>query len=161
LRIKTKYIEPLIGIDIGFGNDEQNNDEAVTDINAFVSVTHLFVKDNLGAAKNNAWAVRPGLQLNAATDRYYKFLRTSGYISQNTKINRIGYGRGRGNGGQGGSTGPDLFTISEENNFSLSNIEANVYIMYFFARVSIEPSGSLYFPLRGEDSLANQPKLLV
>lgn len=151
LRIKTKYIEPWAGIDIGFGNDEQNNNESVSDVNAFVAVTRLFLKENLGVKKNNALAMRPSLQLNAGTDRYYKFLRTSGYISQNTKANRIGYGRGNNGQGGGSATVTNTYTISEENTFTLSNIEANMYIMYFFGKFSIEPSGSLYFPLRGDD----------
>jgi hypothetical protein len=153
LRIKTKYIEPWAGIDIGFGNDEQNNNASVSDFNAFAGVAHLFKKENIGVNKNNAFAMRPSLQLNAGTDRYYKFLRTSGYISKNTKAGRIGYGRGRENNNQGGSstTGTSTYTISEENDFTISNLEANLYVMYFFGKFSIEPSGSLYFPLRGDD----------
>lgn len=153
LRIKTRYVQPLAGIDIGFGNDEENNDEVVTDVNAFIGVMHLYVKDSLGRRGNNAFALRPALQLNAGTDRYYKFLRTSGYISRNTKANRIGYGRHRGDGGPGGGTSGavDIYTISPENEFSLSNVEANIALMYFLGRFSIDASGSLYFPLRGED----------
>lgn len=154
LRFKTRYIEPWAGIDIGFGNDEQNNSKSVSDINAFAALTHLFLKENIGINKNNAFAIRSGVQLNAGTDRYYKFLRTSSYISQNTKASRIGYGRGRRNnnqGGSGGATSPDIYIISEDNNFGLSNIEANLYVIYFFGSFSIEPSGSLYFPLRGDD----------
>jgi len=153
LRIKTKYIEPWAGIDIGFGKDEQNNNESVSDVNAFAGVGYLFIKEHVGVKKNNAFAMRPGLQINAGTDRYYKFLRTSGYISQNTKAGRIGYGRGRKNNNQGSGAIPatDTYTISEENDFGISNLEANVYVMYFFGDFSIEPSGSLYFPLRGED----------
>lgn len=156
LRLKTNWIDPMAGIDIGFGNDEQNNDEPVSDINAFIALTRLYLKDNLGRAGNSAVAIRPGLQLNAGTDRYYKFLRTSGYISQNTKANRIGYNRRRGNGNQGGGTtaGSDVYTISEENEFGLSNVEVNIYLMYFLGKFSIEPSGSLYFPLRGDDRSA-------
>ena len=45
----------------------------------------------------------------------------------------------------------NIYTISKENEFSLSNIEANLYVMYFFDTFSIERSGSLYFPSSGED----------
>ncbi|HJS56395.1 MAG TPA: hypothetical protein VJ765_17705 [Chitinophagaceae bacterium] len=149
VRVKTRYIDPWAGIDIGFGKDGQNNNENVSDVNAFVALTHLFVKDNLGPKKENELAVMPGLLLNAGTDRYYKFLRTSGYIYQNTKANRTNYRRGMGNPGSG--IPGDIYTISEVNEFSLSNLELNLYIMYFFGKFSIEPSGSLYFPLRGND----------
>ena len=148
VRIQTKYIDPWAGIDIGFGNDEQNNNESVSDVNVYVALTHLFLKDSLGDKKNNTLGVRPGLQLNAGTDRYFKFTRTTKYISQNTKVSRTGYGRGRSSE----TTVPaDVYTISVENDFSLSNLEANLYVMYFFEKFSIEPSGSLYFPLRGDD----------
>jgi hypothetical protein len=150
-RLKTKYIDPMAGIDIGFGNDAQNNNESVSDVNVFVALTHLYLKQNLGVKKNNVLGIRPGLQLNAGTDRYYKFLRTANYISQNTKANRIGYGRGRSTPGTGTPVPDDAYTISVENDFSLSNLEANLYVMYFFGKFSIEPSGSLYFPLRGDD----------
>lgn len=153
LRLKTKYIDPIAGIDIGFGNDEQDNNKSVSDVNAFVGLSRLFLKENIGANKNDAFGIRPGLQLNAGTDRYFKFLRTTKYISQNTKANRIGYSRGRGmgNSGNGTPTPADVYTISEANEFNLSNAEANLYMMYFFGKFSIEPSGSLYFPLRGDD----------
>lgn len=156
LRFRVKILEPLAGIDWGFGQDEQYNDEAVNDVNAFFGVTHLYVKDGLGRNGTNAFAIRPGLQLNAGTDRYFKFLRTSGYISKNTGAGRLGYGRRRGNGNQGGggNAGTDTYLISEENDFGLSNFAANLYVMYFFGKFSIEPSGSLYFPLRGEDRSA-------
>lgn len=154
IRVKTKYIDPMAGVDIGIGNDKQNNDESVSDVNAFVALTHLYLKQNLGDNKNNTIGIRPALQLNAGTDRYFKFLRTTNYIWQNTKASRIGYGKGRGNGNAGNATttgSEDSYTISEVNNFNLSNVEANLYIMYFIGKFSVEPSGSLYFPLRGDD----------
>lgn len=153
-KFKTKYIDPMAGIDIGFGNDEQNNNESVSDINAFIAVTHLYLKQNLGVKKKNILGIRPGIQLNAGTDRYYKFLRTTNYISQNTSANRIGYGRGRSVSGNGTPMSADTYTISVENDFNVSNVEANLFVMYFFSKFSIEPSGSVYFPLRGDDKTA-------
>jgi hypothetical protein len=155
-RIKTEYIDPIAGIDIGFGEDEQNNNESVSDVNAFAGLSHLFAWYNLGANKNNALGILPTLQINAGTDRYFKYLRTTKYISQNTKAGRMGYGSGSGGGGngnQGGNTGAmgTGYTISEENSFALSNFEVNLYVIYFMGKFSFEPSGSLYFPLRGDD----------
>lgn len=153
LRVKTPWLDPMAGIDLGFGNDEENNDESVSDLNAFIALTRLFYKEIPGGGRYSAWGIRPALQLNAGTDRYYKFLRTSGYISQNTRLHRTGYMRGSGGGNQGGGNQipADEFTISSENEFRLSNIETNLHLMYFIGSFSIEPSGSLYFPLRGDD----------
>ena len=153
LRIKTKFVEPWVGIDIAFGQDEQNNDEPVSDVNAVAGVAHLFMKQAIGIKKSNAFAIRSSLQLNAGTDRYFKFTRMSGYISQNTKAGRIGYGRGRRSNDQNGgsSSVSNTYVISEENDFNISNLEVSLSVMYFFGKFSIEPSGSLYFPLRSDD----------
>lgn len=154
LRLKTKLADPMLGIDVGFGNDERNNNESVSDINAFFALTHTYLLQNKSSSKINMLAIRPRLQLNAGTDRYFKFLRTTGYISQNTKINSMGYGKGRGagnNSGNNAATETAVYTISEENDFNVSNAEANLYLMYFFGRFSLEPSGSVYLPLRGSD----------
>lgn len=154
LHFKNKYVDSWAGVDIGFGNDEQNNNASVNDINAFTAISHLFLKDYLGPKKKNAIGFIPSIQLNAGTDKYFKFLRTSGYISQNTKVKRIGYGtRGR-NPGQGGNNTTDsiyTYTINETNTFNLSNVEVNLHVLFFLNNFSIEPSGSMYFPLRGED----------
>lgn len=155
-RINTKYLDVITGVDYGFGKDEENNNESANDINVFAGISHLFAWYELGANKNNAIGVFPSLQVNAGTDRYFKYLRESKYIYQNTNPNQMGYGRGNGrngNGSQGGNPGTQNSnnTISEENNFALSNIELNLYVMYFFGKFSIEPSGSMFFPLRGED----------
>jgi len=155
-RIITEFIEIITAVDVGFGKDEQNNNESVSDFNAFVGLSHLFAWYNLGTNKNSAMAILPTLQLNAGTDRFFKYLRTANYIYQNTNPKGMGYGGGNSgsrNGNQGGvprgmNTG---YTISEENTFGLSNIELNLYGMYFLGKFSIEPSGSLYFPLRGDD----------
>lgn len=152
LRFTTKYADPMMGIDLGFGNDEQDNNKSVSNINAFVAVSHVYLVDNKTGNPNHLFAITPRLQLNAGTDRYFTFMRTTGYISQNRKASTMGYGAGRrtGNGGSG-STVTDTYTISEENNFSLSNMEAHLGIMYFLGNFSIEPSGSLYIPFRGTD----------
>jgi hypothetical protein len=88
--------------------------------------------------------------LNAGTDRYFKFLRTTKYLSQNRSPQQIGYGRRRGSGGNGTQT-VEQYYLTSENTFAISNLEANINLMYFTGSFSIEPSGSLFFPLRGDD----------
>lgn len=155
LRVRSKYVDPQAGIDIGFGNDEQNDNKAVTDVNAFFALSHLFTRSFEGNS-NSAWAFWPTLQLNAGTDRYFKFLRSSRYLSRNVGLQRLGFGRKRGNPGQSpGNGGTDTtYILSEENEFGVSNIETNFRLMLLLGRFTIEPSGSIFFPLRGSDRKA-------
>lgn len=147
IRIKTKIVDPILGVDAGFGNDEQNENETVSDFNAFAAISRVIIPRSLNK-KNEVFAIIPALQLNSGTDRYFKFLPTTKYISQNRSPQQMGYGRGRN--GSGGSTATiEQYIINEENNFRISNAEINVYLMYFIGNFSIEPSGSLYLPLRG------------
>lgn len=155
LRVKTAYVDPQIGIDIGFGNNEENNDEGVSEVNAFFALGHLFIINNLGEKDNTVLAFWPTIQLNAGTDRYFKYLHTSRYVSRNIKLNRLGYGQRRGNSnpspGNGMLNTDSTFILSEENDFSISNLEANLRLMLFWGRFAFEPAGSIYFPVRGTD----------
>ncbi|HEY8658279.1 MAG TPA: hypothetical protein VIL78_04535 [Hanamia sp.] len=64
------------------------------------------------------------------------------------------YGNRGGRGGNGGSSYiTEQALITETNQFELSNIEANIYAMYIIGNFSLEPSGSLFFPLHGDNSL--------
>ena len=157
IRIKTKIIDPRAGVDFGFGQDEQNNDEDVSDFNAFVGVSKLLLVEPSGKGTNSMLGIIPLVQLNAGTDRYFKYLRSTSYISQNRSAQQVGYGKGRqgqgGNGGTGGTT-VETYTLNEENEFGLSNIETNLHLIWLIGRFSIEPSGSVYFPLRGDDRKA-------
>ncbi|MGV3528356.1 MAG: hypothetical protein ACO1OO_05620 [Flavisolibacter sp.] len=154
LRMVTPIVDPAIGVDIGFGNDKENNDEAVSNVNLFASVSRWFAWQG---ESNMAVAFVPTLQLNAGTDRYYSFLRTTRYVSRNQSLKGMTHGR-NGNGwrwNDGDSLMQEVdYVLSETNEFSLSNIELNGYLQFSFGRFSIAPSGSVYFPLRGEDRSA-------
>ncbi len=101
--------------------------------------------------------------MNAGTDRYFKYLKTTKYISQNPNGSNMGYGKGqggRGSGGNGSGSGGNsssntteevTYTVSEDNSFAISNVEINLSLMWFIGQFSIEPSGSAYFPTRGDD----------
>lgn len=153
LRYTTQVVDPAMGVDIGFGNDENNNDEALTEVNAFASISHWFTWDQIN---NQVFALVPTVQLNAGIDRYFRFLQTTRYVSHNRSILRLmhgGSGNGRGQNNNGTTT-TETYVLSESNDFALSNLELNAYLQYSKGRFSISPSGSLYFPLRGEDRTA-------
>jgi len=153
IRINTNPVNVRAGLDYGFGRDKENNNEPVNDITVFAGLSKVFQK-NMGM-DNVSIAVIPSLELNAGTDRYFKYTRTSRYISQNRTVNGLTYGKGRGQGSgsmNSGSTetGP---VITTANNFSLSNLEVNLYTVLFMGNFTIEPSGSLYIPLRNGNTV--------
>ncbi|HSN10199.1 MAG TPA: hypothetical protein VLS85_14260 [Hanamia sp.] len=151
LRITSNIIEPVFGFDWGFGNDKENNNKTVYDVNAFAGISHNFFL--LPNEKNSMLAIVPTLQLNAGTDQYYSFLQTAKYVSRNRSVNYLTHGNNSG-GNRGGNMNSGTITetvINQTNEFSLSNIEANFYLVFITGKFSIAPSGSLYFPLRGED----------
>jgi hypothetical protein len=156
IRIRTKWVDPWIGVDYGFGNDDTQDGKFVSDFNTFLALSHLFY---WGWGAEQALGLRPMVQLNAGTDRYYKYLRTTRYISRNPNASQMGYGKkengnspgnGTGSGGSGSTEEPS-YLISESNEFGLSNFEVNLSVMYFIGKFSIEPSGSFFVPLRGDD----------
>lgn len=171
LRFRTKIIDPWVGVDYGFGQDEENNNEAANDINTFIALSHLFILYEPFKIGNSSLGIRPMAQMNAGTDRYFKYLKTTKYISRNPNNNgNMGYGKGsggsggngQGSGGNGSGSGTSTptateevtYTISTENQFAISNIEVNLSLMWFIGKISIEPSGSVYFPMRGTDRSA-------
>jgi hypothetical protein len=152
LKFKTKVIDFTTGADWGFGIDKENSNKNVNDINAFFALSHVFYGEN--ANDKSAWAFVPSLQLNAATNRYFNYSPTSNYISRNRTVTGLKYGNRGGRGGNGGNTTiTEQALITETNQFELSNIEANIYAMYIIGNFSIEPSGSLFFPLHGDNTL--------
>ena len=151
LRITSSIIAPVFGLDWGFGKDKENNDENVHDINAFAGISHDFFLQTSG--KNTMMAIVPSVRLNAGTDQYYSFAQTAKYISRNRSVNYLMHGNNTG-GRRDGNVNDGIITetvINKSNTFSLSNIETNAYVVFITGKFSIEPSGSLYFPLRGED----------
>lgn len=164
LRIRTPYVDPSLGMDLGWGKDAQENNNTVTDLNTFVSLNHLFLKSGLARRGGLTLGALPSVQLNAGTDRYFNFLQSTGFVSRNAKLSRLGYGGGRArvnggpaNGGGPGSGGPSSGTsvaygfLDPANDFGITNLQAGLQLIAFFGPVSIEPYGSLYFPLRGDD----------
>lgn len=148
IRIRTKWVDPWIGVDYGFGRDDSQDGKVADDLNTFVALSHLFNKSF--AAGEQALGIRPMIQLNAGTDRYFRFLRTTRYIYQSTNGSQAGYGR-KGPGGGMGSENEVTYMVSETNEFGFSNFEVNLSLMYFIGQLSIEPSGTVFFPLRGDD----------
>ena len=148
-RLTSYFIEPYGGVGFGFGIDEYNGDEQVTELNAFLGLSHLF--QWVPVNKGLIIALSPSFQLNAGSDKYFSYLRNSRYISRNMSTGSLG-GRQRMGGRNGSETSMNETIVDESNKFSLSNFESNLYLAIGYGRFYLSPSGSLYFPLREQDS---------
>jgi|SRR5690242_1691849 len=154
-RLTSAVIEPSFGVDWGFGIDKENANESVHELDAFAGASHTFFLQK--TEKNTTIAFIPTVQLNAGTDNYYSFLQSAKYISRNRSVNYLIHGNNSGqgnrNGGMdGGSTQVMTETvINQTNEFSVSNLETNLDLIFILGKFSIEPSGSIYIPFRGQD----------
>lgn len=148
-RLTKHFIEPYAGAGFGFGTDKYNEDEQVTDLSVFAGISHLF--QWMPGNKGFYIALSPSLQLNAGTDKYFSYLTNSRYISRNISSGSLG-GRQRMGGRNETNELISEAIVDESNKFSLSNLESNLYMAIGYGRVFLAPSGSLYFPLREQDS---------
>ncbi|HEY0899112.1 MAG TPA: hypothetical protein VGD90_07245 [Sphingobacteriaceae bacterium] len=151
IRLPLYVINIYTGADLGFGKDEDAGDENVTDFNAFAGISKfLYWRSDV---RKTALGFSPSLQLNAGTDRYFNYLRSTRYISRGGSITDLRHGRQSGNGPRQNGTSRE-YTLNSANKFALSNVEANLYLLFSKGAFSLEPSGSLYFPTRGSDRKA-------
>ena len=146
---KSWFLQPHIGFDFGFGKDTSSGvTTAADDINLFAGVTHSFDWDLSDAVSLD---FSPVLQLNAGTNRYFEFLRATGYITHSSKYKSIVKSQGRGIGrGNSGNNGNSSSPTSLEG-LGIANLEANIDLSLSIGHFTIEPSGSLFIPFRGDD----------
>src|SRR5260221_9117866 len=147
LTYKTTALSPLGGIDVGFGTDTSNqSNTSATDVNIFLGATHSFDWD---LSDNISLYFSPKLLFNIGTDRYFGFLKSTGFITHfknfkkivSTNIHANGNaGRGRGNGGTTTTTTNSLSSIA------LNNLEVNTDFSFSLGNFSIEPGASLFIP---------------
>jgi hypothetical protein len=145
LTYKTTSVSPVAGVDLGFGNDTMENASAF-DINIFAGVTHSY---NWDLGKDKSLDFSPKLLLNIGTERYYTFLRSTGYITHSKNFKKViktnSHANGNGNGNGGGST-----TTSSLPSIALNNLEANAAFNFSIGKFSIEPDMALYVPFNGD-----------
>ena len=145
---KTKIISPRAGLDYGFGTDTSNlSNTTVHDINFFAGLTQSFDWDTAGTISVN---FSPSLTLNMGTNRYFSFLRSTKFITQNKNFKNLvkGNGNGRGGSGRNGNSGTGTSSLP---GLELSNLEANIDFTFSIGDFSVEPEGSLFLPISGTD----------
>lgn len=150
LRVRTKIIDPIVGIDWGIGEDKAYSSKLLNDFTIYIGATHIFAISDIG--KNGSLAIVPSIQVNAATDRYYKYLEETKYISQGSGYSSLIHGRRKRNMGNG-NVGMTDAVINPDNNFALSNVAVAARMLYFFSNFSIEPAGCIFFPIRGNNDV--------
>lgn len=140
---KKLWLAPAVATSIGFGQDENSLTQAV--FNVAAGVTHNF---SFSSKTNSEANISPSIFLNGGSNKYYSFLQTARYITKNSGkkgfLSTTGRGRGRRNGtGTGGTT----TTTTATNQFTLNNVELNVYSSFNFGNFEIVPDGSVFIPL--------------
>ncbi|MDP4131554.1 MAG: hypothetical protein Q8918_16225 [Bacteroidota bacterium] len=143
---KTKTISPRAGLDYGFGTDTSNHSSsAAHDVNLFAGVTRSFDWDTAGAISIN---FSPSLTLNMGTNRYFNFLRSAKFITNNKNFKNLVKEKGGNGRNGGGNSNPGTTSLP---GIELSNLEANVDFTFSIGNFSVEPEGSLFLPISGTD----------
>jgi len=151
IRLKTKIIQPLLTLNLGWGKDSAAS--TVSDVNILAGFAHEF---NIKTGSNSSMSLLPAIILNGGTNHYFSLLKGSPYIGHSKNYNAIVHGqnhaRGRGNTGSGTITGSSTAT---KNAFALSQLEANLYIYYSIGKITIEPDASVFFPLHSGEVISS------
>ncbi|GAC1482515.1 MAG: hypothetical protein NVS1B13_05890 [Flavisolibacter sp.] len=129
------WIKPVFSLSYGFGKDSAN--VAVHDIGLVAGLSHGFNWEDKGIFSNID--ITPSILLNAGTNGYFSFLHASKYLSRSSNFAR--YVK-KGGGGSGRKR-----QTSTSPSFDLSNIELNMETSFEMGSFSINPSGSLFFPM--------------
>jgi len=156
---KKTWLNPLVSIGIGFGNDisERGVSSMVYDLGASAGVGHSFKWEN---AVTSGY-VRPMLLANGGTNQYFSLLNITKYIGRNKKFNQLinnhinpsanaNAGRGRGNGNSTTNSGSNTSTsgiVTDKEKFALNNIESGIEASIEMANFSFRPTINAYFPI--------------
>ena len=88
---KNLWLAPAVAASIGFGQDENNQTQTV--INLAAGATHNF---NFSTKNIEEADIAPSIFLNAGSNGYYSFLKTSRYITQSAGTKGVLKTKGRG-----------------------------------------------------------------
>ncbi|MDB5277976.1 MAG: hypothetical protein JWR61_2931 [Ferruginibacter sp.] len=152
---KKTWLAPVFIANAGFGQDENNITQGV--FNLAAGVTHNF---NFVSHSNNEIDIAPSIILNGGNNGYYSFLQSVHYITQNTgskgflKSVSKGHAHIRGRGSNGSGTTTTASAQSSASQFTLSNIELNLYSSFHFGSFELVPDGSIFIPVVANSAIA-------
>ena len=123
------WLKPVVSASAGFGKD--SNNVWAHDVSFAAGLTHGFSWKDSGPF--STIEVNPSTILNGATNGYFSFLQTSGYLSHNGHYAKVVKKHHKNN--------------TSQTTFALSNVECSVDGNLEIGSFSIRPLGSLVFPL--------------
>jgi len=138
LTFKGTNISPTGGVDLGFGTDTTNQaNTSAFDINIFLGVMHSF---NWDLSDNVSLNFSPKLLLNIGTDRYFEFLRSTGFITHSKNPKKIVKTKLHGINSRRNATTTSLPSIA------FNNLELNTDFNFSIGQFTVEPEVSLFAP---------------
>lgn len=140
---KKLWLAPAAAVSFGFGKDENNQTQA--SLNTALGITHNFQFSNNTIDEAD---IAPSIFINGGNNEFYSFLTTNRYITQST--GRKGFLKSHGHGnGNGGNAPTD--TKSVTNNFTLNNVEFNLYSSFTIGHFEIVPDASIFVPMNADN----------
>lgn len=128
------WLKPVISVSAGFGKD--SNNVLAHDLSFAAGLAHGFSWKDEGPFSTIEF--NPSLVLNGATNGYFSFLQTSGYLSHNGHYAKVVKKHHNKNS-------------PSQTTFALSNVECSAEGNLEIGSFSIHPLGSLVFPLSHTD----------
>ncbi|HSN07428.1 MAG TPA: hypothetical protein VLS85_00250 [Hanamia sp.] len=162
---KKWLLSPVASAGIGFGTNKDVTPSTLAyDVELAGGISHSF---DWGKDNDFTFNVTPSALLNAGTNQYFSFLKLSKYISHSSTFKTIvknphatNKGRGRSNSTSTTTTNTSATSVSNEK-LSINNLEINLESTVEHGAFSIRPSGSVYIPFAGANSLSGYWELNI
>ena len=141
---KKLWLAPAAAVSFGYGKDENNQPQA--SMNTALGVTHNFQFSNNTIDEAD---ITPSIFVNGGNNEFYSFLTTNRYITQSIGSKGFLKTHGHGHGNRNGGT--NNTTQSVTNNFTLNNVEFNLYSSFAIGHFEIVPDASIFIPLNADN----------
>lgn len=135
IKYKKPWLSPLLNVGFGFGTDKENNSKNAYDFSLATGISHTFQHE---WKNGDEGTLIPSLVLNAGTNQYFSFMRSTKYLSRNKKF--ANYVKKK-------KPGQNLPSQKTNESFSLSNVEMALEGGYECGQFGFRPAASLIFPV--------------
>ena len=114
-----------------------------------MGITHNF---ELSSKTIDDAEIAPSIFINGGSNEFYSFLKTNRYITQSTGKNGFLKHHGQRRKNRNGTVTTSTITDPVTNNFTLNNVEVNLYSSFAKGHFEIVPDASLYIPLNANNT---------